>query len=175
MIAGCCEFMEMMLVAESGAERTVMDEESDLEQIKGCQKLLVSSNLLLTLTFWYIYGESLLHPKSFPGCELQTVFSKMAAIQCSDSFSSKSKIDQPKCWCYRINKMRPVIPWVTCQKWKIQCQQKLSSFYLVSGAHFLLCMRSAEVCLLLIVKGGSVLHVIVTTGFTSLGQMYKTH
>lgn len=112
MIAGCCEFMEMMLVAESGAERTVMDEESDLEQIKGCQKLLVSSNLFLTLTFWYIYRESLLHPKSFPGCELQTVFSKMAAIQCSDSFSSKSKIDQPKCWCYRINKMRPVIPWV---------------------------------------------------------------
>ncbi len=51
MIAGCCEFMKAMLVAESGAERSVMDEESDLEQIKSCQKLLVSSNLFLTLTF----------------------------------------------------------------------------------------------------------------------------
>lgn len=40
LITGCCEFMKMMLAAESGAERSVMDEDSDLEQIKGCQKLL---------------------------------------------------------------------------------------------------------------------------------------
>lgn len=173
MIAGCCEFMKAMLVAESGAERSVMDEESDLEQIKSCQKLLVSSNLFLTLTFWYIYGETLLHLKSFPGSELQTVFSKMAAGQCGDSFSSKSKIDQLKCWCHTINKMRPVIPWVTCQKWKIQCQQKMSSLYLVSGVYFLLCMKSAEVCLWLIVKGGSVLHAIATTEFTSRARCRK--
>lgn len=33
-------FLKKMLVAESGAERSVMDEESDLEQMRCCQKLL---------------------------------------------------------------------------------------------------------------------------------------
>lgn len=33
-------FLKKMLVAESGAERSVMDEESDLEQMRFCQKLL---------------------------------------------------------------------------------------------------------------------------------------
>lgn len=163
MITGCCKVMKMMCVAESGAERSVMDEESDLEQIKGCQKLLYHRSC-----FWLwrcdAFMERVYYPalKSFPDCELQTVFSKMAAVQCKTLSLVNPQLIDPS-----------VDVRVTCQEWKIQCQQKLS-IYFVSVVHYLLCTRSAEVRLWFIVKGGSVLHVVITTEFTRRGPMHQT-
>lgn len=141
-----------------------MDEESDLEQIKGCQKLLNHQTC-----FWLWRSDTFMERVYYTCCRVisrlwtSTCFFQNVSCPGSRSFSGKSQIDQPRRWCYRINKIPAELP-------AKSGRFRVSRSDLVSGVHFPLCMRSAGVWRWFIVEGGSVLHVTVTTEFTSGGR-----
>lgn len=117
--SGSCDYRLLWIHeadAESGAERSVMDDESCLEQIKGGEKLLDHQTC-----FWNIYGRSLSLLLRLPAPVWQ-------------SFSAKFQNESVD-----VNKIWAVITWAIGHK----CQQKLSGvYYLVSRA--LLLWREAR-------------------------------
>lgn len=140
------------------AERSVMDEESDLEEIKGCQKLLYHQTCFRLWHSSHAFMERVYCTcwKSFPGCELLTLFSKMAAGQ-RKTFS----LVNPKLISRSVdvNKIRPELPARSEDPVSAQVDPSFPAL------HWDL--------LRFIVKGGSVLRVMVTTEFTSEGRMHK--
>lgn len=166
-------------VAELGEERSVMDEDSDLEQIKSCQKLLNhqtwfwlrDSDTFMERVYYTCCG--VIFPAVNFSCFPKQQLSRSGRASVSLSVKYQDQNASSALWMFR-HKIQPVIRWVPCQKWK--CQQKLSSIYLMSTVHFQPCMKSAEVWVWFIVMGSSVLHgiIFITTDFTSRRPVSST-
>lgn len=62
-VTGGCGFIRMMFTAESGGEGSVIDEDSDLERIKSCQKLLNHQSR-------FRHSDTFMERVYYAGCEL---------------------------------------------------------------------------------------------------------
>lgn len=152
-------FLKKMLVAESGAERSVMDEESDLEQMRCCQKLLRHQT---EASCWGINGDSLLHILRTSDPFYLLFFFKMESVQSETLSPVHLKLISQS---VDVNKTCPVITWA---KLGDSLSAEVEQLVLSCVRR---CVRSARVSLWFIMKGGSVLHVTGPTKFTSRDQM----